>query len=324
MMKELELCKRFFFEVGLPTIKEKMPECVPYLAAGCGGGSQCHEDDDEVSRDHGWGPGFAVWMIREDYERFAKPLQAVLDWLPKEFLGYGGEGCVVFEIGEYVKSIVGCEIAPAMELDWLHIPEESLFEITHRPVFYDPIGEVTTRFKSFAQYPEDVWKKRLSACLAWLWEWGVKHLQRAERRGDIFTAAMYWCRFATYAMKVGFLLNRHYAPYHKWLYRQFLKLPQIAPRVAPLLRKGFELEGGREKVVTQIVKIYTQYLTNIGYRPVSFKPKQGQFLTYQDAELLNYAQAVHNSIHTHEIRNLPIWLEVKPPPWKPTWTYIFP
>lgn len=36
-MKGLELCRRFFFEVGLPQITKDLPECLPYIAAGLGG-----------------------------------------------------------------------------------------------------------------------------------------------------------------------------------------------------------------------------------------------------------------------------------------------
>ena len=325
-MKGLELCQRFFWEVGIPAIKYNLPECVPHLAAGLSGGSQCHGNDDEVSQDHGWGPGFAVWLVREDYDRFAEPLQAVLDRLPRESLGYGWKSqpqrtCAVYEIGQYVKSVVGCETSPEIDLDWLHIPEEYLFEVTHRPVFYDATGEVTKRFESFAQYPEDVWKKRLSACLAWLWEWGVKQLRRAEQRGDTFTAAMYWCRFTTYAMKVGFLLNRRYAPYHKWLYRDFLKLPQIATEVAPLLKKGFEQVEERSQVTSQIVEIYTRHLVRLGYRPLVPTPEERRNIAYPDNELNNYARAVRDSIRTPEIRDLKLRLEIHPPPWRPTWTW---
>jgi hypothetical protein len=46
-MKGLELSKQFFLEVGLPKIKEELPECLSFLAAGIGSGSQCHGNDDE-------------------------------------------------------------------------------------------------------------------------------------------------------------------------------------------------------------------------------------------------------------------------------------
>jgi hypothetical protein len=183
---------------------------------------------------------------------------------------------------------------------------------------------VTERFELFAEYPEDVWKKRLSACLAWLWEWGTKQLRRAEQRGDGFTAAMYWCRSAIYAMKVGFLLNRRYAPYHKWLHREFLKLPQIAPEVAPLLTRGLEQAEGKGRVASQIVEIYAQQIAHLGYRPAAASVEQRQDMAYSDSELLDYARAVHDSIQAPEISELRIRLEVLLPPWRPTWTPVFP
>jgi hypothetical protein len=324
-MKGLELCQRFFWEVGLPAIKHNLPECMPRLAAGLSAGSQCHGNDDEVSQDHGWGPGFAVWLAGKDYDRFAQPLQGVLNELPQEYLGYGWQSqpqqtCAVYEIGQYLKSVVGCETAPEVALDWLHIPEECLFEITHRPVFYDAVGEVTRRFESLAQYPEDVWKKRLSACLAWLWSWGLQHLPRAEQREDAITAAMYWCRFATYVMKVGFLLNHRYAPYHKWLYREFLKLPQITTEVLSLLKKGFNPMAERGEVASQIVKVYTQQLARLGYHPIVYESDFG--VAYPDNELVRYAMAIRHSIRTPEIKALKLRLEIHLPSWRPTWTNV--
>ena len=189
-MKGFELCQTFFEEIGLPAIEQSLSECVPRLAVGLSGGSQSHGNDDEISRDHGWGPGFTVWLAQEDYDQFAEPLQAILDALPQEYLGYRWRDsrprtCGVVEVGTYIKSIVGCETPPEAPIDWLHMPEESLFEVTPRRIFHDAEGEVTSRFESFIQYPEDVWRKRLSACLAWMWEWGRKHLHRAERRGGL-------------------------------------------------------------------------------------------------------------------------------------------
>ncbi|GIO59839.1 hypothetical protein [Paenibacillus cineris] len=88
-MKGLDLCKQFFFDVGFPKIKEEIPEVLPYLAVGLGGGSQCHGNDDEVSRDHGWGPGFAIWLEKDIKTQFERDLRRVLDSLPKKYLGYG-------------------------------------------------------------------------------------------------------------------------------------------------------------------------------------------------------------------------------------------
>ena len=158
-MKGRELCERFFNEIGLPAIQRELPECIPFLAAGMFGGSQCHSNDDDISRDHSWGPGFGIWLASDAYHRFFSDLQAILYRMPREFLSFGWtkqpkRSCGVEELSEYVSSVVGFPTAPPAAADWLHIPEECLFEITHRPVFLDSTGETTERFRSFAQYPE--------------------------------------------------------------------------------------------------------------------------------------------------------------------------
>ena len=326
-MKGFELCRRYFREVGFPAIEQKLAACIPRLAVGLSGGSQSHGNDDEVSRDHGWGPGFTVWLIQEDFDQFGGSLQAILDRIPREYLGYRWpkerqRTSHVMEVGAYIKSVVGCEMPPEAAVDWLHIPEEYLFELTPRKIFHDAAGEVTKRFESFAEYPEDVWKKRLSVCLSWLCEWGLKHLPRAERRGDMVTASMYWCRFATYAMKVAFLFNHRYAPYHKWLYREFLKLPAIVPHVHPLLEKGFQVQGERIEIVSQIETIYRDHLLHLGYRPEDPRPRSRP--AYPDYDLLRFARAICHSIRSDEIRGLKSFWEVLSPPWKATWTYISP
>ena len=228
------------------------------------------------------------------------------------------------KVETYIKSVVGCEIPPQAAIDWLHIPEEYLFELTPRKIFHDFSGEVTRRFESFSEYPEDVWKHRLGACLTWMWEWGRKHLHRAERRGDWITASMYWSRFATYVMKVGFLLNHRYAPYHKWLYREFLKLDAIAPEIGPLLKEGFEKMEGRIEIESQIEAIYLKCLQELGYEPEEASPNDDKKAAYPDNELHRYARAIRHSIQTPEIRDLKIFWEILPFPWKATWAYISP
>ncbi len=126
-MQELELCRRYFWEIGLLAIKQNLPKCVPRLAIRLSGGSQSHGNDDEISQDHGWGPGFAVWLISEDYEQFGEPPQAILKTLPREHLGYewqdGRKGTSgVIEVGKYIKSAMGCKAPPKTVTDWLYIP----------------------------------------------------------------------------------------------------------------------------------------------------------------------------------------------------------
>jgi len=287
------------------------------------GGSQSHGNDDEISRDHGWGPVFTVWLPNEAYKQFAEPVQAVVTDLPRSFMGYGQTSpdpppWPPVHLGKYLTGLVGFESAPENDLDWLHIPEQHLFEVTHRPLFYDGSGKVTAAFKSFAHYPQDVWLHRLRSCLIWANEWGTKHLMRAEQRGEYVTAAMYWSRFATYVMKVAFLLNKTYAPYHKWLHREFLKLPTIADEVGPLVQSGFKQPEGKSQTFERIVEILGRHLHEQGFE--AGKPGERAIMAY-NGTLSNYCKGVRNLIQNPEIKKLKSTTEVLSPPARPTWMW---
>jgi hypothetical protein len=306
-MKGLDLCKDYFFEVGLPQIKKHLHEIMPYLAAGLGGGSQCHGNDDEISRDHGWGPGFAVWLKKDIKKRFEEKLQLVLEGLPKQHKGYGWaneeeakNASRILDVDNFIKVKVGVEDAPAKDEDWLNIAEERLFEITHYPVFYDESGEVTRRFNSFKQYyPEDVWKKRLANQLNELWRWNIQYVKRAAKRGDLVTAGLLWGRFAEHAMKVGFLLNREYAPYEKWLYVQFRKLPLLGEEVGEWIARGVMQPSEIVHVIEQIEGIYINELTRIG-----FKPHDVPRAAYpkETIRLLEFSKGIIDSIQSPTIK----------------------
>ena len=166
-MKGRELSARFFNEIALPLIERELPECVPFLAAGVPGGSQAHGNDDEISRDHGWGPSFVVLWEQEPHERFGERLKELLASLPREFLGFASASGRVEEIDEFIRSLVGCERPPQAEIDWLHLSEEFLFELVPGRMFHDPSGSVTRRLEEFSYYPDDVWRHRLSVSLRW-------------------------------------------------------------------------------------------------------------------------------------------------------------
>ena len=110
-MKGLELAEQYFFTVGAPMIREHFPDYEGRIAAGLVGmGSECFGFDDEISRDHDWGPTFCLWLTKRDHEKIGIDLQVAFDDLPRSFAGFGpreesawGRGrSGAFEIGQHI------------------------------------------------------------------------------------------------------------------------------------------------------------------------------------------------------------------------------
>src|SRR5947207_1403444 len=71
-MKGLELSRQFFLEWGLPFLRREHPEWADRVAAGRFAGSEAIGADDELSRDHGWGPNFALYLPAVDYAQIGR------------------------------------------------------------------------------------------------------------------------------------------------------------------------------------------------------------------------------------------------------------
>jgi hypothetical protein len=229
MMKGLELCEQYFREQGLPIFKRNFPSLIGRMAAGLvGNGSDCFGFDDEISRDHDWGPGFCIWLNQCDYRLFSQDIEEALQKLPAGFKGFSsrnssiwGEKRVgVFETGDFYSTFIGLTRIPETNDEWMSIPENNLAACTNGRIFHDPFGEFTSLRNSLLDfYPEDVRLKKIAARCMSSGQSGQYNFPRCCKRKDFFAAQYAETKFCSDIISIVFLFNRKYSPFYKWMHR---------------------------------------------------------------------------------------------------------
>ena len=87
-MKGLELSRAFYFDKGEPMLKEKYGEYFDQMAVGLvGEGSECFGFDDDISRDHDFGPSFCIWLNGDLYLKLKDDLTRDYNALDPTYLG---------------------------------------------------------------------------------------------------------------------------------------------------------------------------------------------------------------------------------------------
>jgi len=234
-MQGLELARKYYETYGIDMIRDNFPDMEDRIAVGIvGNGSECYGYDDEISRDHDYLAGFAMWLTREDEEKIGFPLMRKYHKLPDEFEGitlkkeslYGSSKFGVFVIEDFYERLIGMTHPPRAWQEWLYTPEEALATATNGEVFRDDLGE----FKAFRNallhdMPEDVRRKKIAANLAYMAQSGQYNYSRCLKHGEAGAAQLALYEFVEHAIAVIFNLNRVYRPYYKWQFRRMRQLP---------------------------------------------------------------------------------------------------
>ncbi len=236
-MNGLTISERYFHEHGLPMILERFPLHTDRIACGLvGDGSECFGFDDEISRDHDWGPGFCVWLTRDDYDDIAEELIQKYEQLPSTFMGFGSrrqsewgnDRVGVFEIGNFYSRYIGYKSVPQNNEEWMIVPESALAAATNGKVFYDPLGEFSSiRNRLLQFYPDDVRLKKMAARCMTIAQSGQYNLGRCIKREDQFAIRYAETKFCIDVISLIFLLNRRYTPFYKWMSRSLIELPRL-------------------------------------------------------------------------------------------------
>lgn len=265
-MQGIELSRRFYFDVVCPWLSTIAPG-LPHAAALIGSGSELLGFDDETSKDHNWGPRVQLFVFPHAFNEHAgRIVEAFLRDAPGSFLGEpigwrcrpnappDGEeavgrfahGVEVFTLAGSLRTILGLEsVTDITPRRWLALPEQRLLAFTAGAVFHDDgIGLEDAR-GALAYFPKDVWLYKI-AC-----QWGriaeeQAFVGRAGQVGDDLGSRVIAGRLVRDIMRLGFLLERQYAPYPKWFGRAFAQLP-IAIALAPLLDRALLAANWQER-----------------------------------------------------------------------------
>jgi len=259
-MTGLELSRLYYQQVGRPMLEEKFGEYLPRIAAGLvGEGSECFGFDDAISRDHDFGPGFCIWLNKEDYKKIGVQMQMAYDEMPKEFMGYsarstslrGGGRVGVFEISAFYARFVGNQQPPENLLTWLYLPEHKIATAVNGEVFEDNLGTFTI-IRNFLSnyYPKDVRIKKIAARASAMAQSGQYNYARCMRRGDAVAADMALAEFVKASISMIYLLNKSYCPYYKWQFHGLKKLKE---------EKGYSFAcSGALTMIEKLVKLGDQ------------------------------------------------------------------
>jgi hypothetical protein len=320
-MTGLELAERYYEDCGRPLVAEYFGAYQGRIAVGLvGEGSECYGFDDELSRDHDWGPGFCMWLASSDYAEFGAELQERYDALPKSYGGferrvegpYTGKRTGVFEIKDFYRRFIRYDHVPASLAEWRSLPETYLATATNGRVFVDPLGEFTAfREGLLAFYPRDVWLKKLAARCAAAGQTGQYNYKRSIDRGEPVAAHCALSLFVEAAISAIYLLNKRYRPFYKWMHRGLKELPTLGEPCYRLLAElcadgrqvGQDGQSGtrgsvdRVRVIEEVSALIVAELVVEG-----LSDSESDFL-------LDHAHAVQANIEDEALRNLHVMVE---------------
>ena len=307
-MKGLELSEKYFFAFGLPMVQEKFRQYSHRIAAGLvGDGSECSGYDDEISRDHDWGPGFCVWLNEEDYQAFGMDLKEAMSCLPERFSGHGprltsrwgSDRTGVFQISEFFRKFIGRDRLPETDEEWLFIPENALAACTNGKVFYDPPGEFS-RWRSTLMkfYPEDVRLKKIASRCMTIAQFGQYNFERCLKRKEYFAAQYAETKFCADAISLIFLLNKKYTLFFKWMHRALGELPILGEWTRLKIVRLVGTADYEEKwaIIEEVCREIIHTL-------------QDQGLTDSKSDfLLEHGPSVQNRIGNDQLRQRNVWI----------------
>ncbi|WP_338947329.1 DUF4037 domain-containing protein [Fusobacterium nucleatum] len=270
-IKGLELSKRYFYDIVLPEFEKTLFDILPLCAFGLvGEGSECYGYDDELSKDHDFGPSLCIWLRKDDYLKYKDRINEALKNLPKTYLGFqelkesewGYNRRGLLNIEDFYFKFIGSANSPQTINDWQKIPENALATVTNGEVFLDNLGEFTKiREQLLNYYPEPIRQNKIATRLMNISQHGQYNYVRCLRRNDLVSANQCLYLFVDEVIHLVFLLNRRYKIFYKWANRALLDLKILGNEIHKLLQ---DMVFAQNKIpyVKKICKVLADELRN--------------------------------------------------------------
>lgn len=262
----LPLCEGFFLDEAKPLLDRHFPN-LPYAAGLIGYGSDVLGYDDEMSRDHMWGPRFYLFLRQEDMPQKEAVFRMFSENLPYEYKGFsvnftepdpndnGVQHPQLIHSGKVnplifiqtPESFLAEELGTAdledlTAFDWLAFSEHRLLSLVSGKLFVDKLG-MKDKLSPLRYYPREV-KNYLIAS-----NWDIiaseqAFVKRCGLCGDEAGSILICARIVERLMRLCFLYKEVYAPYSKWFGTAFAHLDldsaTKAAVLAPLTARTLE------------------------------------------------------------------------------------
>jgi hypothetical protein len=265
----LELSRLYYEETVKPILQADFPDLV-HSAGLIGSGSEVLGFDTEMSADHNWGARLFLFLSVDDHARVAAQVCESLAYkLPFSFRGYpthfqdvpDDTGTLVPKLvkqhpvqhrvhitvlSDFLRRYTGVDLDQEWTaLDWFTVPEQKLRTLVAGAVYHDGLNVLQPMRRKLAYYPRDVWLCLLSAQWTRIGQ-EEPFVGRAGTVGDEVGSAIIAARLVRDLMRVGFLMEKQYAPYSKWFGTAFAQL-RCAATLTPIFQRVLNAPTWQER-----------------------------------------------------------------------------
>ena len=313
-MKGLELSRKYWEEVGRPAFEKGCPQVLEKATVGLvGEGSECYGFDDEISRDHDWGPGFCVWLTDADMKEFGGLASGIYNVLPESYMGFRrlnvsaqtGGRVGVMSGGSFYARYTGFDRVPQSIFEWRCAAEKGFAVATNGELFLNNNKECSDiREGLLAFYPEDLRLKKLAMRCAMAAQSGQYNYARCAHRGEFVAAFLACAEFVDHVQAIVFLLNKRYRPYYKWAHRAMKQLPVLGGKIAPQI----ELLSDAKDCAPASFHEKVDIIESISADVIAELKKEGLSTSPSDF-LLQHAEEVQSRIADPQLRAMHLMAE---------------